>query len=171
MRCFCNGFREYPFSIDSLYFSPKTLGSANLWSLESMQKKSTKVCYAFDDYETWIKPYPLQTYLSQYEKLLQEWEKGCRLLEKNQRADVNELRIFAEAAYTHFKSDYLQTKFSHFKQDKENYSGEIKTLLTEEKANAQQVLKLVYENACIGFEASNHYYYTDRNLIENNTYG
>ena len=74
VKYFCQAFREYPFSIDGLYFSPKTLGPANLWSLEKEQKQSTMVCYSYDDYKTWINPYPIDVYLLQYEKLIQKWE-------------------------------------------------------------------------------------------------
>jgi hypothetical protein len=36
----------------------------------------------------------------------------------------------------------------------------------EEKANAERLLHLMREDAKIGYEASNHYFYTERNLIE-----
>ncbi len=103
---------------------------------------------------------------SEYEKLLQEWKKGCNVLEECKQADSFTLKIFADAAYAHFKSDYLQTKFSYLKRNKKDNLKEIEHVLAEEKDNACALLKLVYQNACIGFEASNHYYYTDRNLIE-----
>ena len=166
VSCFCQGFREYPFSIDSLYFSPKTLGCANLWSLEKEEKQSTMVCYAFDDYENWIKPYSVGVYLSQYEKLLTAWETGCQLLEGNVGEKVVQLRIFAKAALSHFKADYLQTKFSYLKRDSKKNAEELKKTITQERENALQLLDLLYDNACVGFEASNHYYYTDRNLVE-----
>ncbi len=166
VRHFCEGFREYPFSIDSLYFSPKTLGCANLWSLEKDEKKSSMVCYAFDDYENWTKPYSIEIYLCQYEKLLKEWEKGCTILEGTQGDSVSEIKQFAKAAYAHFKSDYLQTKFSYLKQDKQKNVEALKKILVDEKANTSQLLQVVYQNAYIGFEASNHYFYTDRNLME-----
>ena len=163
---FCKGFREYPFSIDSLYFSPKTLGCANLWDLEKQQKQSTMVCYAYDDFESWTQPYPVDIYLSQYEKLLVEWEKGVALLEGNSSKKVHELTIFARAAFAHFKADYLQTKFALLKRNRVENREEIAKLLQEEKGNAEALLSLLYEDGRIGFEASNHYYYTDRNLVE-----
>ncbi len=163
---FCKGFREYPFSIDSLYFSPKTLGCANLWALEKQEKQSTMVCYAYDDYENWTQPYPVDIYLSQYEKLLTEWEKGLALLQGDFCEKVCELMTFAKGAFAHFKSDYLQTKFAKLKRNRAENSEEIARLLYEEKANAQMLLNLLYKDGRIGFEASNHYYYTDRNLVE-----
>lgn len=166
VKYFCDAFKEYPFSIDSLYFSPKTLGCANFWSLKAEEKTSFMVCYAFDDYETWTNPYPMEVYLSQYEKLLQKWEQGCKILDENIAENDFELKLFAKAAYTHFKSDYLQTKFSSLKREKEKHVEELNQLLETEKANTKQLLELVYQNAYIAFEASNHYFYTDRNLIE-----
>lgn len=163
---FCKGFREYPFSLDSLYFSPKTLGSANLWSLVAEEKQSTMVCYAFDDYETWIKPYPVGVYLSQYQKLLSLWEQGLDVLESLKSKKAEELKIYAKGAYCHFKADYLQTEFSYLKRNLALNSEKIKLVIQNEMQNAQNLLSLIYQNACIGFEASNHYYYTDRNLIE-----
>ena len=163
---FCKGFQEYPFSIDTLYFSPKTLGCANAWSLEAQDKLSTMVCYAFDDYENWTKPYPLEVYLSQYEKLLDSWRRGCDLLKDLTVSKGLELKLFAEGAYSHFLSDYLQTKFSFLKKDIANNKEIIRKLIGQEKKNVKQLLDLVYANACVGFEASNHYFYTDRNLIE-----
>ena len=163
---FCKGFQEYPFSIDSLYFSPKTLGCANLWSLDSEDKQSTMVCYAFDDYENWIKPYPIEIYLSQYEKLLGEWQKGCDVLRQRTGGRLVEMQTFAIAAYAHFKSDYLQTKFSYLKKEKEQNAEKLQEIIAEEKQNAVALLNALYQNAFVGFEASNHYYYTDRNIIE-----
>jgi hypothetical protein len=161
---FCKGFREYPFSIDSLYFSPKTLGCANLWTLEMQEKQSTMVCYAFDDYENWIKPYPISTYLSQYEKLLKEWNNGCKILEEN--GITGDLLVFAKVAYSHFLADYLQTKFSYLKRDRQKNRKEIIEILAKEKNNAELLLLLIHQDGRIGFEASNHYYYTERNVIE-----
>ena len=163
---FCKGFREYPFSIDSLYFSPKTLGPANLWALENQQKQSTMVCYAYDDYMHWTQPYPLDIYLLQYEKLLKAWEDGLVLLGGKPSKNIAELSLFAKAAYAHFKSDYLQTKFAKLKENKKENAEEIAKVLQEEKENARMLLSLLYEDGRIGFEASNHYYYTDRNLVE-----
>ena len=167
VKLFCDGFKEYPFSIDSLYYSPKTLGAANLWTLDLQQKQSSMVCFSFDDYESWTKPYPVTVYLSQYEKLLGMWEQGLKELEKARETKlVQELKICAKTAYTHFKSDYLQTKFSQLKRDLLLNRREIYNILLEERKNAKSLLNLLYRDSRVGFEASNQYYYTERNLLE-----
>ena len=114
---FCQGFKEYPFSIQSLYFAPKTLGPANLWSLTAEEKNSTMVCFSFDDYETWISPYPYEVYTSQFERWLSLWEKGLQALAGVEGEKAKEVLLCAEVAYIHFKSDLLQTKFSHLKRE------------------------------------------------------
>ena len=163
---FCEGFREYPFSLDELYFSPKTLGPANLWSLEDENMRSTMVCYSFDDYENWIKPYSIEVYLSQYEKLIKNWEEGCKTLDNVNSPALSQLKIFAKVALCHFKSSYLQTSFAYSKRNIAKNKTQLKTIIKSEKDNAILLLDMLYKNACVGFEASNHYYYTDRNIIE-----
>ena len=165
VKLFSKGFGEYPFSIDSLYYSPKTLGCANLWSAEAEEKQSSMVCFAFDDYENWTKPYPIEIYLSQYEKLLKTWGQGCDELEKAEETPLlSEMKVCAKTAYCHFKSDYLQTKFSYAKREKDVQAQML--MLGEELENAKELLRLLYQDAKVGFEASNHYFYTERNLIE-----
>jgi hypothetical protein len=164
---FCAGFEEYPFHIAGLYNSPKTLGPANLWDLKPEGKYSTMVCYAFDDYETWISPYPYEIYIQQYEKLFRVWESGLEILSKARQTPlVAELLAYAETAYIHFKADSLQTQFSYYKRDLTKHKAGALAVLQEEATITQRLLKLYAEYPTIGFEASNHYYYTDRNLIE-----
>ena len=167
VRHFCAGFEEYPFNIYSLYYSPKTIGCANLWSLTPQENQSTMVCFAFDDYEMWLGNYSYEVYVSQYEKLLAEWEQGLSAL--NQASDtplLNELKNCAETAYTHFKADYLQTKFSYYKRDLEKNKDKILSILQEEEQITKRLLDVVCKTATIGFETSNHYFYNERNLVE-----
>lgn len=163
---FSQAFREYPFSIDSLYYSPKTLGLANLWQLMPDEKKSCMVCYSYDDFENWISPYPYERYISQYEKLLALWEKGIALLENADDERVNEVKVYAETAYLHFKADVLQTKFSYFKRNIAGYQSEIAELLREEKECIVRLLAILAECPAVGYETSNHYFYNESNLTE-----
>lgn len=165
-KLFCKGFEEYPFSIQGLYNSPKTLGPANFWSLQPEGKTSTMVCFSFDDYESWIAPYPYEVYTAQFQKLLSAWEEGLRALCGVKGEAAKELLTCAEAAYIHFKSDLLQTEFSYYKREKSRYKKELIVLLQEEKKLTERLLLLFAKNGAVGFEASNHYYYNERNLIE-----
>lgn len=164
-RTLCSAFREYPFSITMLYNSPKTLGPANLWEIECEEKTSTMVCYAFDDYENWLAPYPYEIYISQFEKVIKLWKEGVTILEKAERTpSVEEIIRYAKVALCHFTTDLLQTKYSFVKRLGDR--KQMKELISKEKQNAIDLLNLFVTDAKIGYEASNHYFYTYPNLIE-----
>ena len=167
VRAFCKGFKHFPFSVDVLYFSPKNVGCANLWDLEAEEKFSAMVGLSFDDYEHWIKPYPYEVYISEYKRLLTYWKKGLKILrELPKNGNIEEILLFAEVAYLHFEADVLQTEFSFYKR-KENFD-KIKLLkITRRAFNAtKELMCLQSRDSRIGYEASNHYYYTKRTLME-----
>jgi hypothetical protein len=161
----CSAFRELPFSLSMLYNSPKNIGPANLWEIEPEEKRSTMVCYSYDDIETWIKPYPYEVYVSQLEKLLAGWDRGIEALAKLTGNDaVAEIVRYAEVLRCHYTTDLLQTRFAYAKRQ-----GDVATMLectSAERENAERLLHLMKRDARIGFEASNHYSYTEMNLIE-----
>ena len=139
---------------------------ANFWSLEAEEKGSTMVCFAYDDYQNWITPYPYEIFISQYEKLLKAWGQGCVELEKlPNTAELFEMKICAKTAYLHFKADYLQTQFSYYKTQK-NAKEKLQALIKEDLSIAKELLALMASSALVGFEASNHYFYNQRNIIE-----
>lgn len=164
---FCAAFKAYPISLGTLYYSPKNLGAANLWSLQPEEKHSAMVGFSFDDYERWIDPYPYEVYLAQYEKLLRGWEKGLSLLESAENGEeTRRLARYARAAYLHFKTDALQTEFSFYKKDVKKNAEKLLAIVGEEEEIVLSLAALQRQDPYIGFEASNHYFYTDRNLAE-----
>lgn len=161
----CDAFREFPFSIPTLYLSPKTLGPANLWDIELEEKKSSMVCFSFDDFESWTRPYPIEIYLTQYRKLLSSWKRGLDALASIPHTDATvEITRYAEVAYLHYLSDLTQTEFSISKRVGDRTT--MRECARRERGVAERLLKLMREDAKIGFEASNHYFYTERNLLE-----
>ncbi|MBQ8876132.1 MAG: hypothetical protein IJY63_01130 [Clostridia bacterium] len=167
VRKICDGFVNYPFALDPLYNSPKTLGTANLWSKDREYNTSTMTCYSFDDYETWITPYPYETYISLFEKLLQLWQEGIAILQTTTRsAATDELLRMAQAAYLHLRSDYLHTKYAYLKREWTKNEKELREIIAVAREDTENLIALVRQDARIGFEASNQYYYADRHLIE-----
>lgn len=165
VQCLCDAFREFPFSINLLYKSPKNLGAANLWDLEPEEKCSTMVCYSFDDYKSWVNPYPADIYVAQFKKLLTGWQKGMEILENlSPTPEIKEILRYAKVCYSHFLTDLLQTEFALAKE--KGQKDVMKALAAKERKNAKELLLLSGEDAKIAFEASNHYSYTERNLIE-----
>lgn len=43
---------------------------------------------------------------------------------------------------------------------------EISILLSVEASNTERLLSLLYQDAKVGYETSNHYFYSERNLLE-----
>ena len=163
----CDGFENYPFTVYSLYYSPCTLGPANMWSIEPEEKKSAMVGFTYDDYGYWTTPYPVEIYLSLYEKLLSEWGEGVRILKEAKRSPlIDELLIMAEVAYLHFKSSVNQTKYSWLKKDLKGNKDVILGLIKDEKQTAKTLIGLVAKDCRVGYEASNHYFYTQNSLKE-----
>ena len=160
---FCKGFTEYPFSLYKIYFGPHTLGLANRQSALPHNLPSTMVCYTFDDYEKWITPYSYDNYISQMDKLLSEWEYGLKIMSKLPAGECDELKICAQAAYIHFYTDKLYTQFAFYKRDRTQYATKLKHCISEELKLTDKLIKLA-EYPAVGFEASNHYFYNDRNL-------
>ena len=123
------------------------------------------VCFAFDDYENWILPYDYQTYTSQMEKLLHLWQKSLKKLRALKGDEkIKRMALCMQTAYLHMESDYLQTQFSYYKRLSDKQT--LRKILKMEEKTAKRLLRLVLNDSRVGFETSNHYFYTERNLME-----
>ena len=167
VKKFCEGFVEFPFSVSCLYDSPKNLGSANLWTLKKEEKWSCMVGYTWDDYETWCADYPYEKYVEQFTKLLSSWKQGIEILEKTEvNEKTKEILLFAKGAYVHFEYDLIHTNYAYYKRDLTKYKDKMLEVINQARKNAYDTIDLIYADGRIGFEASNHYYYTVNNIIE-----
>ncbi len=160
VNVFGEAFQEYPFSIDVLYNGGHNLGCGNLWSLAPDNRLSTMVCFTFDDYENWTKPYGLDIYISQMEKLTSRWEEGLELLKGEGNSAYEELKRYAEVGYIQFKSAENLAKFTRAKKE----GGEVLSVIQKESELTKKLLFLISQDAKIGFEMTNHYFY-NRNLL------
>ena len=161
----CDAFREFPLSIPTLYLSPKNLSPTNPWDIETQEKKSSMIGFSFDDYETWTRPYPIDVYLSQYKKLIDKWKLGFDALTALPKtAAIEEITRYAEVAYLHYRSELAQTEFAIAKRSGDRTA--MRECALTEREIAERLLALMREDAKIGFETSNHYFYTERNCLE-----
>ena len=164
---FSEAFKEYPFSIDSLYFGGHTLGVGNFWTLEASGRESTMVCFTFDDYEKYTKPYGVDIYGKQYEKLTARWEEGLRiLLQAEGNANYAELLRVAQGCYAQFESARLNALFSKLKKDPKRNRATLLNCVEKEYALTELVYELISTDSKIGFEMTNHYYYNANGLLE-----
>lgn len=158
---FANAFKEYPFHIDTLYFGPQNAGVANPLYLEPTGYKASMTCYAYDDVDTWRGIYPVDIYEEQYRKLCEKWKQGLLLLASEPACETTQM---AQGAYCMFRSSYNQIRF--YRARKIMDSKQMHTIAQEEKQLALHLLDLMNQNAAIGFEAANHYYFSKGELAE-----
>lgn len=164
---FSQAFKEFPFSVDSIYFGGHNLGPGNLWSLEKQNRKSTMVCYSFDDWETWSNPYGIDIYLRQMESLTTKWKVALDLLEDiDGNSAVKEFISCARACYCHFLSAYNLAAFSKYKLKLEENRQVLLDLIESEKQVTKTLYNLISNDTKIGFEMTNHYYYCGNTLLE-----
>ena len=167
IKLFCEGFEEYPYSAVVTYGSPKNLGPANMWDLKFTEKGNTMVCWAFDKYETWMGPYPVEIYLDQFGKLLEKWDEACEILEAAANNDeARELLLFAKFATLMLHSDVIHTNYAIKKRELPASKAEMKAIFAAERDVTKKLLELMPKSSLIGFETSNHYFFTERGFIE-----
>lgn len=168
VKKFCKGMQEYPCDMNSLYYSPETLGPANLWDLSLDGKTSCMVGCAYDKYEDWVGVYGYDVYVSQLDKLLKHFKAGIKILESAEKLGdkLKEILLYAKVCYNHMEASLLQTKYSYLKRNLAQNKNEIKKILKLAKDNAERSIYLFEKDCRIAYETSNHYFYNKSNLVE-----
>jgi hypothetical protein len=80
------------------------------------------------------------------------------------RDGYRDLLNHAEVTYCHLRSAYLQAEFVMTRV--EAHPQSLKEILEEEIDLALMLYRIVCRDSRVGFEASNHYYYTRNDLLE-----
>lgn len=163
---FSEAFREFPFCLDTLYRGPQNTGSSLLWFEKPTGRKSTMVGYPYDDLDGWRGVYGADVWTAQMGKVSEGWKRGLEILrEAEGNAQYARLRRVAEVCYAHFYSSFLAAEFVE-KREKPECRAEVAALLSEEYRNARALYAAQCEDASIGFEASNQYYYNENAFLE-----
>ncbi|QNK56305.1 glycoside hydrolase family 20 zincin-like fold domain-containing protein [Paenibacillus sp. PAMC21692] len=179
---FSEAFRQFPFDVSVLYLAPQNIGPANLLYMEPTNYKATMVGIPYDDLDRWRAQYSETVFANQFKKLSTGWKKGLKLLDKARKhitasteADFDDLYRIASASYLHFYSAYMQILFVKNRKrylaatdwEKKSKLGVVLIDIAQtELDNALALYALVKQDSRIGFEASNHYFYTAQDLKE-----
>lgn len=158
---FCNAFFEYPFSHGGIYNGPANGGASNLLFEKETGFAATMTCFAYDDLARWRNQYPEDVYERQFEKMSDAWMEGLKLLATT---DATELKDMAEAVYIQLRSSEHQIKFVRAR-NRGDYA-EMVRIAKAEIPLASKLWSLMEKYPEIGFEATNHYYYTKGMLME-----
>lgn len=167
---FSEAFDHFPFHIEVAYKAPQNFGTANLFYPHPSGFKATMVGYPYDDTASWRAIFPIETFERQFRVLSETWGKGLEILRQLPEAALAEsfsLRLLvdcAEAAYCHFRSTYLQTRFVRIRDGQ--IQGDVPELVSEEAELCLRLAGVQAHNPCIGYESSNHYFYHRAALAE-----
>jgi len=183
---FSDAFREFPFHISVLYTAPQNYGPMNLLHEKPTGYRATMIGFPYDDLNTWRAIYSEDIFEKQFNKLSEKWKEGLKFVEQA-KSSLNQevvsktspwlldLENVSTAAYCHFRSTYLQIRFVRLRnellnlddyQDNTSIIKEIIAVIEEEIQIAKLLYDIIKKDSRIGYEASNHYYYTDRDLKE-----
>ncbi|MEA4890286.1 MAG: AAC(3) family N-acetyltransferase [Clostridiaceae bacterium] len=175
---FSEAFREFPFHVGVLYNGPQNYGPMNLLLPRPSGYQATMIGFPYDDLEGWRSIYPEKVFHDQFEKLCEKWEKGIALLETaTHDPQIEALAVVAKALLYHFKSTLLQIRYVRLRNgvppvtDIQAFNSYIKTsdlrdVIMQERDLAVALWRLMNQDSRIGFEASNHYFYTEGSLKE-----
>ncbi len=157
---FVKAFREFPFHIGVLYNGPQNAGPSNLLFEEPTGYHATMTCFAYDDLEKWRGIYPVDVFEEQLSKLCKEWEIGLNLLPEKE----SEGTLMAKATFCLFRSSLNQIRFIRARD--EGRCADAVEAARDERYIAEQMLILMNQNAAIGYEAANHYYFSKGQIAE-----
>jgi len=156
-------YEEFPFHISTVYNAPLQYGPANLLWGKPTGYRSTMVGFGYDDLDGWRSVYPPDIFIGQLRKVADGFLKATEPLRASANPTVlAEVRLI-EAAALHFASVANQARFVQIREKK---TRERPLLLDDEARLAQRLMQLQAEDARIGFEASNQYYYVQMDLLE-----
>ena len=166
-------FSNYPFHISSLYYGPQNFGPMAPFFLHNTDYRATMVGFPYDDLNKWIANYPSEVYSEQYRRLSTEWKQGVDILKQyqGQHPELDELILMAEVAQCHFESAYHHVQFCILRgtsvadADLE-IRKELLDIVHSEMQVVQRIIELRLKDSRVGYESSNHYFYTLQDLKE-----
>ncbi len=179
-RTFGEAFVQFPYSL-GLYTAPLQFGPENLLYPKETGYRATMIGFPYDDLESWRGIYPPEVLARELESVARDWAKGLAGLRDDpsidplRRSALAAERRVAMAAWVHFRSAAAQASFviarRAYAAAKERGEAlrlldRLRGLLLLEIDDARKLLAVVREDARIGFEASNHYYYLPGDLAE-----
>ena len=180
-REFSEGLKEYPYDGAVVYNSPHHVGPANLLWERPTGYRATMVGIPYDDLTRWRGPYPAEIFANQFTLVADGFDRGLdELRGEREKADkfaaaLQREESVGEAAAILFRSAASQTRFVLARDRLATLSSqaaaestlrEIEALLQAEIKLAARLYAVQSRDSRIGFEATNHYFFTPMDLAE-----
>jgi hypothetical protein len=169
---FSTAFREFPYGV-SIYIIPTQHGPANMLRLEPTGHRPGMILFPHDALKAWCGRYPPQAVLSQFRKMAGIWKNGLPHLDaahlkspSSKRTGAAQDVAIAQTCYHHFESVANQVEFYMLREDRAANRARLIALAEAEIELARKQYEVARSQSTIGYEASNHYYYTPLDLVE-----
>lgn len=164
-KLFSEAFEKFPFDIATAYMGPHNAGVSNFLYEKPTGLKATMTCFCYDDLEAWRSVYTEDIYEKQLTELLEKWEEGVKSLNGVKACDFT---YMAKACGTIFSSCVNQVRFIRLRDNGgiEKNKEAVKGILKSETENAKTLYNIMQKCPAIGYEAANHYYYTQAMMLE-----
>lgn len=159
-------FSHFPFNIETLYTAPQNYGPMSLFYLKSTGYKASMVGYPYDDLDSWRSIYPREIFEKELSILVNTWRDGTQILKNGKGAsgDFDDILLMAESCLCHFASAWHMTLFVMARDAGDR--SKMLEIVSLERENVKKAIELRKCDSRIGYEASNHYYYTMNDLAE-----
>ncbi len=158
---FSEGFSAYPYGYETLYYGSQQVGATNLLYEKRTGREASMVCYPYDDIDAWRGRYSVEEFVSGLETLVEKFRKGLTILEGELTDRAKEIKLFASATAVSIESMLNEVKFIV-----ETNAEKRKKLLDHEKTLTLEHYEIASKDCRIGYEASNHYFYTQNAFLE-----
>ena len=166
-KIFSRAFAEFPFHIGVAYAAPQNFGVSAPFYTQNTGYTATMIGFPYDDIDSWRSIYPVEIYENQMMKVAEGMDKALKKfyeIENPGNKLLDDMIINAEAALCHMRSVCNHIKFIRARNDGD-CNGMLESI-KKEKETVLHLIKLRAKDSRIGFEASNHYFYTMQDLLE-----
>ncbi len=164
---FSEAFDNFPFDIEVAYHAPQHYAPSNLLFDTPTGFTATMVGQPYDDLDKWRSIYPAPIFIDQFRRVSDGWQKGLAVLKEalkdtEMTPTLQMLWDCALVCGNHFRSTYLECLFVRERND-----GVFRDdIVAEEAELALSEAAVMAHNPTIGYESSNHYFYTRQTLLE-----
>jgi hypothetical protein len=173
-------FSEFPYDGGVVYNAPLQVGPANLLWDKATGYRATMVGIPYDDLHAWRSLYPPEVFIAQLRKVAAGFEQGAVRIRALSPKDGDESTVralteegnLAEAAALHFQSVANQSEYVMLRNRTDDQAntpqkeGRMIAIIQEELELTKRLYALQRNDSRIGFEATNHYFYTPADLVE-----
>lgn len=162
---FSEAFSLFPFNIATLYFGAHNLGVGNFWYDRPTWLNATMVTFPYDQVSAWCGSYTQKAFVETLDRMNVLWREGCRILEPL-RGNIRfeEFKRYAEAFRINMRSFALQIRYNTQKETAD--AALLADYVAEEEELTRAMYRIAASDCRVGYEASNHYYYTQNMFLE-----